>query len=123
MALIEGLLSIVRKVYYAQLGQLFDYAQLQATVSFSLAGEYRGVSRRSPTRGPSKLLALTPWRKVKECRRPHPPTHTQTHTHTLQVNLAPLRFSPLEPLLAIEWQRRIQDFLKMGRPSQGLTEL
>ena len=32
----------------------------------------RGVSRRSPTRGPSMSLILAPWSRVEECR-PHPP--------------------------------------------------
>ena len=52
----------------------------------------RGISRRSQTRGPSEWLILGPRSKVEEWHLTPPP-----------ANLAPLKFSSLEPLAPCAW--------------------
>ena len=61
----------------------------------------RGVSRRSQTGGLNESLNLAPWSKQAGSKveewRPHP---TPTATPPV-VNLAPLKFSSLEPLRGV----------------------
>ena len=59
---------------------------------------------RSHTRGPSESLTLAPWSKVSSLPHPPPPS-----------TRCPCSFLTWSPMLALEWQRWVQEFWKKKR--------